>query len=169
MHNEILFTETQKFRQWWLWLLLVTVNAVSIFSLSRYMLDKEPFAEKPDGIALLILTGIIFLFTILFVNCRLDTKINKDGVYVRFFPFHLNYQYYGWVNITKSYVRKYSPLFEYGGWGLRFSIFGKGTAFNISGDDGLQLEFLSQKKLLIGTRKPDELRETLNRLGQLKE
>src|SRR3712207_3596059 len=108
------------------------------------------------------------LFTILLFNCRLDTTIRKDGVYVRFFPFHLKFKYYDWNGLVKSYVRQYSPLIEYGGWGLRFGIFGKGTAFNVSGDKGLQLEFLNHKKLLIGTNKPDELTQTLNKLRQLK-
>jgi hypothetical protein len=60
-------------------------------------------------------------------------------------------------------------LTEYGGWGLRLGLFGKGTAFNVSGDIGLQLEFTDDRKLLIGTNKPDELIETLNKIGQLKE
>jgi hypothetical protein len=70
--------------------------------------------------------------------------------------------------LTKSFVRQYSPLTEYGGWGLRPGLFGKGTAFCVSGDMGLQLEFTDNKKLLIGTNKPDELTETLNKIGQLK-
>jgi hypothetical protein len=60
-------------------------------------------------------------------------------------------------------------LTEYGGWGLRLGILGKGTAFNVSGDKGLQLEFIDNKKLLIGTKKPEELTETLNKIGQLKQ
>ena len=70
--------------------------------------------------------------------------------------------------MIKSYVRQYSPIIEYGGWGLRFGIFGKGTAFNVSGNKGLQLEFINNKKLLIGTNKPDALTETLIKLGRLK-
>ena len=71
--------------------------------------------------------------------------------------------------LTKSFVRQYSPLTEYGGWGLRLGLFGKGTAYNVSGNKGLQLEFTDKKKLLIGTNKPDELSETLNKIGQLKQ
>ncbi|MEO0075774.1 MAG: hypothetical protein ABIK31_06695 [candidate division WOR-3 bacterium] len=58
---------------------------------------------------------------------------------------------------------------EYGGWGLRLGLFGKGTAFSVSGNKGLQLEFTDNKKLLIGTNKLDELTETLKKIGQLKQ
>ncbi|MBE9601319.1 hypothetical protein [Pedobacter sp. MC2016-24] len=71
--------------------------------------------------------------------------------------------------MTKSFVRKYSPLTEYGGWGIRFGLFGQGNAFNVSGNEGLQLEFNDHTKLLIGTKKPAELTETLNKIGQLKQ
>ncbi|HUS02274.1 MAG TPA: hypothetical protein VMY77_11135 [Chitinophagaceae bacterium] len=169
MNNEILFVERQKFTQWWLLLIVFGVNILSIFSVCKQIIDEEKFGEKPGDIALLILTGMALLFTVLFVNCRLDTTIKKDGIYVRFFPFHLKFRYYDWDSIIKSYVRQYSPLIEYGGWGLRFGLFGKGTAFNVSGNTGLQLEFRNHKRLLIGTNKPDDLTETLNRIGQLKQ
>ena len=58
---------------------------------------------------------------------------------------------------------------EYGGWGLRLGLFGNGKAFNVSGDKGLQLEFTDNKKLLIGTNRPEELTETLIKIGQLKQ
>ncbi|MDQ1088364.1 hypothetical protein [Siphonobacter sp. SORGH_AS_1065] len=58
---------------------------------------------------------------------------------------------------------------EYGGWGLRLGLFGKGIAFNVSGNKGLQLEFIDHKKLLIGTNKPEELTKVLSEIGQLKQ
>jgi hypothetical protein len=80
----------------------------------------------------------------------------------------VTFKYYPWNEISKSYVRQYFPIREYGGWGLRLGIFGKGKAYNISGDKGLQVEFSDNKKLLIGTNKPDELAETLDKIGQYK-
>src|SRR5690606_41120216 len=99
---------------------------------------------------------------------KLETKIKNDGIFVRFFPFHISFKYYPWDEISSSFVRKYSPLVEYGGWGWRFSLFGSGTAYNVSGNMGLQLIFTNKKKLLIGTKKPDQLTEVLNKIGQLK-
>lgn len=170
MSNEILFTERQKFKQWWLWLILLGINGLFLFGVFKQVVGGQQFGDKPmSNAGLLIVTGFTIILTILFVNFRLDTTIKKDGIYVRFFPFHLKTKHYPWDSLTKSFVRQYSPLTEYGGWGLRLGLFGKGTAFNVSGDKGLQLEFTNNKKLLIGTNKPDELTETLNKIGQLKQ
>lgn len=170
MANEILFTERQKFKQWWLWLILLGINGLFLFGVFKQVVVGQQFGDKPmSNAGLLFPTGLTIILTVLFVIFRLDTTIKKDGIYVRFFPFHLKTKHYTWDSLTKSFVRKYSPLTEYGGWGLRLGLFGKGTAFNVSGDNGLQLEFTNNKKLLIGTNKPDELTETLNKIGQLKQ
>jgi hypothetical protein len=170
MNEEILFTERQRFKQWWLWLILLGVNGLFLFWVFKQVIGGQQFGDKPmSNLGLLTATGLTILLTIAFVNFRLDTVIKKDGVYVRFFPFHLHFRNYPWDKLKKSFVRQYSPISEYGGWGLRVGFFGKGTAFNISGDKGLQLEFTDNKKLLIGTNKPDELTEVLAKIGQLKQ
>ena len=170
MNNEILFSERQKFKQWWVWLILLGINGLFLFGLFKQIIDGEQFGDKPmSNVGLLIATGVTLLLTLLFLNLRLDTEIKNDGIYVRFFPFHLTFKHYNWDSLTKSFVRQYSPISEYGGWGLRLGLFGKGTAFNVSGDKGLQLEFSNHKKLLIGTNQPEELNETLSKIGQIKQ
>ncbi len=168
MSNKILFSERQKFKQWWLWLLLLGINGFFLLGVFKQVVYGQQFGNKPmSNAGLLITTGLTILFTLLFLNFRLDTCIREDGIYVRFFPFHLKFKHYGWDTLTRSYVRQYSAITEYGGWGLKFGRNGK--AFNVSGDKGLQLEFTNNKKLLIGTNKPDELIETLKKIGQQKE
>ena len=170
MNNEIIFTESQKFKQWWIWLILLGVNGLFLFGVCKQVIYGQQFGDKPMGdIGLLILTGLTIALTLVFTQLRLYTKISKGGIYVRFFPFHLKYKHYDWDKLTKSYVRQYSPLTEYGGWGLRLGLFGEGMAYNVSGNKGLQLEFIDNKKLLIGTNKPEELTETLIKIGQLKQ
>ena len=166
MNNEILFKESQRFKQWWLWLILLSFNGLFLFGVFK----KQQFGDNPmSNEGLLTATVLTIIITILFVNYRLDTKIKTDGIYVRFFPFHIKFKHYTWDKLTKSFVRQYSPLMEYGGWGLRLGLFGNGKAFNVSGDKGLQLEFTDNKKLLIGTNRPEELTETLIKIGQLKQ
>lgn len=133
MQNETLFTESQKFNQWWLYIILI--------------------------LASLILAAAV-IFTVL---SKLETQIKKDGVYVRFYPAHRKFKYYPWSEISKAYVRQYSPLGEYGGWGLKG--FSDNKALNISGKTGFQLELKNGKKLLIGTQKPEEIKELLTRLN----
>ena len=169
MENDILFSETQKFKQWWIWLILLGINGQSFYAIYIQVIKEQPYGNNPmSDMGLFISAGLMLLLTVLFFTFRLETKIENDGIYVKFFPFHLSYKHYGWNKISKSYVRKYNPILEYGGWGFRLGIFGKGRAFNVSGNQGLQLEFNDRKKLLIGTNKPVELTETLIKIGHLK-
>ncbi len=169
MENKILFSEQQKFRQWWVLLIFIAINAVFLSGVYVQVILGQQFGDRPMGDGgLIITTFVILILTLTFLNFRLDTIIKSDGIYVRFFPIHIRYKHYGWESLQKCYVRKYSPVTQYGGWGLRFGFFGNGNAYNVSGDDGLQLEFGTNKKLLIGTNKPEELRTVLEELGQLK-
>jgi len=166
--DEILYSEEQRFTQWWLWLILLGVNGELLYGFFQQVIEGEPFGNKPMGnTELLIVQGIILLLTVLFFNFRLETRIKKDGIYVRFFPFHLSFIHFKWEKVAESFVRRYNPILEYGGWGLRFGFFGKGKAYNISGNKGIQLVFTNGRKLLIGTKKPEEVNEVLEKLGRL--
>lgn len=165
IQKEILFTEDQRFRQWWLWLILLSGDAVFLFWVCKQLIFKVQVGDNPmsDTSLLLSAVGIILVSVLLFYT-RLNTQIKKDGIYFKFFPFHWSYKYYSWDMVDKCYVRTYSPLGEYGGWGIRYSMFGQGMAYNMSGNKGLQLELNNGKKILIGTNKPIELEEVLSKL-----
>lgn len=170
MESTKLFAERQRFKQWWVWLILAGINGLFLYAVITQVIGGESFGTNPmSNTGLLITALFLILFTLFFLNIRLDTEINKEGIAVRFFPFQLKFRHYNWNTIDKCYVRKYSPITEYGGWGIRLGLFGKGRALNVSGNIGLQLEFNDGKKLLIGTNKPKELTEVLNSARRLKE
>ena len=92
----------------------------------------------------------------------------------KYTPIHLNKwtrsDNYGGDDLSEYYARTYRPIWEYGGWGIRCS-FGKGKAYNVSGNKGVQLVFKSGKRLLIGSQRADELEEALSKLergGQIR-
>ena len=170
MNNTILFRERQRFKQWWIWLLLIVINGLFLFGVFKQVVLSQQFGDKPmSDKGLLITSGVMLLLTLLFVVLRLETVIKIDGIYVRFFPLQLKFRHYTWKSLKGCYVRQYSPITDYGGWGIRIGLFGKGKALNVSGTKGLQLEFVDGRKLLIGTNKANELEETLYGLGQLQE
>lgn len=168
MKQEVLYAEKQKFNQWSLWLLLLGFNSIFIYGIIRqvYLNPTQESNLMPNSGLIFALT-ISVLITLLFAIFRVDTLIKKDGIYVRFFPIHSKYKYYPWDKMTKSYIRTYSPISEYGGWGLRLNLFGKGKAYSTSGNQGLQLVLKSGEKILIGTQKPDEIMGILEKIGQL--
>lgn len=125
------FEETQKFNQWWMYLILALV-------------------------------AIIVLGAVLLMICsRLDTRIDEQGIHVQFFPFMRQERNIAWENIKTIQVRKYSPIGEFGGWGYRGSK--KNRAYNVVGNQGLQLELNDGTRLLIGTQKAEELQNLLER------
>lgn len=168
MSDEVLFAERQKFKQWWLWGLLIVINGIFISGIYKQVIGGQQFGDKPmSNSGIIIGFSIVLLVTLLFLFFKLETVIKKDGIYVRFFPIHITYRKYTWNKMAKAFVRQYNPITEYGGWGLRYGIFGKGKALNVSGNKGLQLIFSDNTKLLIGTKKPDELSEVLRKIEAL--
>lgn len=75
--------------------------------------------------------------------------------YFRFFALQRKYKKIALDEVQKFYIRSYSPLKEFGGYGIRTNK--GGTAYNVSGKKGLQLELKGGKKFLIGTQKPELL------------
>ncbi len=159
-----LFQETQKFNQLWIRIPLLCLMAMFIWGLYKQLVLGEPWGSRPatNG-GLLLGSSIMAGVTILFLTARLNTEIDETGVYYKFFPFHFKNHRIDWASVEKAFVREYSPLGEFGGWGIRFG-FGQGRALNVSGNMGLQLHLKNGKKILIGTRKPDELAMVLEHL-----
>lgn len=157
-----IFTEQQHFRQIWIWIQLLTINGFFIFGVMKQVIGGETFGDKPaSDAALLMLLVFTILLSVFVFMIKLETSVTKEGIYVRFFPFLIKEKFFAWDNLVECYIRKYAPIREYGGWGIRYSLFGKGKAYNISGNYGLQLKFKDGKALLIGTNKPEELENAL--------
>ena len=90
---------------------------------------------------------------------KLVTEIHPDGICVFFGPLGFPSKRFDWSEIARLYPRTYSPIIEYGGWGIRW---GKsGTAYNLRGNQGLQLELKNGKRFLVGSQYPDKLIESI--------
>ena len=167
MKNYSRFSETQKFRQWWLWFSLAGIKCLMGFFIVTQVLFGKPFGSSVvDNAALLIGFLFMLILSLLFFIMKLETRITDTGIAVRFYPIQLKFRNYNWEEIDQIYLRKYSPLLEYGGWGIRYSLTGKGKALNVSGKMGLQLVFKDGRKLLIGTSKPEDLIQVLSVLNR---
>lgn len=164
METHSLFSERQRFNQWWIWLLVVALSVMPVFELVRRITAHQLSISDP---AMLVETFIPFVLLLLIFNLRLDTKITKEGVSVRFIPFIWKYRHYSFETIDKLYLRQYKPIGEYGGWGLRG--FGNNRALNIAGNKGVQIVFADGRRLLIGTQKPEEIKAVLIMLDKFKE
>lgn len=151
---ETLFTEKQRFRQWWILLLLAVTTGIMVDGIIQ---GNNSSPDIGLIISMLIPIGVMFL---VYKMC-LVTSITKSGISFQLKPF--KFHHLDWTEIDKAYVRTYSPILEYGGWGYRISR--KGRAYNIRGKEGLQLELKNGQKILIGTQKTAELKKVLKTLS----
>lgn len=163
MEPGIHFKEQQHFRQLWLWLILFLFSSFVLYKTIRVLQGDPMNGESANSPELFISVFAMLLVVTLFIFARLDTIIKSDGIYYRFIPFQFKLRKIEWSQISKAYVRKYNAILEYGGWGLRLGIFGKGRAYNVSGNMGLQLELKSGKMFLIGTKKAEEMEEAITK------
>ncbi|MBN1805234.1 MAG: hypothetical protein JW837_08295 [Sedimentisphaerales bacterium] len=161
--TETIYREEQKF---WLWFrVLVGMSMIWVATVSIIQLIKDFTGQGSPGIlaiVFLVSTCVIMpmMIVVLFWKLRLETEVRPDGLYVRYFPFHIRFKRFGVDDLSEYYARTYRPIWEYGGWGIRYS-FGKGKAYNVRGNEGVQLVFKNGKRLLIGSQRAEELEEAI--------
>ena len=161
--SEPLFKESQRFRQPWLILLFIVLNLMFLYPLFQQLILGEPYGDEATSNAELLLMSLLTLgISALFFIFRLDTEISNDGISARLFPLHRKFRRFAWKDIQQIEVRQYKPVWEYGGWGIRYGKNGK--AWNISGNQGIQLVFQNGKKLLIGTNDAEAVRGVIDQL-----
>lgn len=160
----ISFSETQGFKTWWAWAGVASLNILFLYGIVQQIFLGIPFGSNPAPDWLLILLEVFLLLFLLFLmSVKLKTTINGTGIYYRFYPFQTRGTLIEWHELTDAYIRQYNSFHEYGGWGMRTGNANTGKAINTSAssDKGLQLQFGNGKRLLIGTRKPQEIEQIL--------
>jgi len=159
---DIIFCEKQKFAIW-VHVLIISALIFSvtiIISAMRAEFSGENSKDTGDLFLLLFGLALPIAIEILFVFLKLETEVRNDGVYVRLFPFHISFKKIAPQDIAEAYSRKYSPIAEYGGWGIRYSL-KHGKAYNTRGNEGVQLILANGKKLLVGSQKAQELESAI--------
>lgn len=146
------FNEQQRMLKHW-WFLLVP----TLFGCAVPLFMKDKVSEHPEAIVLPI--AVVLLVIALFGIAVLKTNITEQSITVRFTPFMFKPKVINWGDVLKAELKKYDPLFEYGGWGYKKGWKRKKTALNIYGSIGLELTLADDTKLMIGTQRK-ELLET---------
>lgn len=104
-------------------------------------------------------TALAFIW---FVQLKLKTQINEEGILVIFSGMPFCKRKIKWEEIKSVSIIKYDPLTDYGGWGVRYSLSGNGWCYNVSGDYGIKIIYQNNKPFLIGTQKKEEAEKIIN-------
>jgi hypothetical protein len=156
------FHEEQRFRQVWLWVMLVAVQAAVLgpllFGIAGQLMFGKPFGTRPASDTALALGGaaaVLFCaaLTWLFLAMALRVTVDGSGILVRFRPFLTRRLPFG--DIADCAARRYRPILEFGGWGIRVGW--RKRAYNVSGNLGVQLVLKDGRRVLLGSQRPAEL------------
>lgn len=142
------FREEQRFARSWVYAILLAALLLPV------ALQLPQLAGRPDVPALLLAIVVPALLLLWFSRLCLVTEVRDDGLVVQF-RWLWRPRRFRWGSIRRAEPRTYRPIREYGGWGIRFGP--RGRAYNVSGDRGVQLELADGSRVLIGSRRADEL------------
>lgn len=150
------FREEQNFRKWWHFIIAgFPIIIVSLlFLLTQFNLVETKNNQKEPLFFLILIVFLILVF-VWFLFLKLETSINHEGITVNYRGIPFCKRNIKWAEIETISVITYSPLTDYGGWGVRYSMSGNGWCYNVSGEYGIKLFTLNKKPFLIGTQKKE--------------
>ena len=107
---------------------------------------------------LLVGAALVAVLWALMLAAKMTTQVDDDGITIRTLFFINRRISYDEIVTAQSVV--YKPLRDFGGWGYRIGPGGK--AYNMSGNLGVQLVLMRERRVLIGSQKPDDLAAAIN-------
>lgn len=149
------FKETQRFNQPWVWGILILVSLITLYGMISQPIDGW------EAVIPIIILGLVIL---LFVSMQLKTRIDENGLTFSFSPF-IGQRKYSIEQIQTLELIEYNSLLKFGGWGIRYNL--NMWAYNVGGKHGLIVS-LKNKKFLIGTQKPEEMKHAIEQFNELK-
>lgn len=156
-----IYHEEQRPRQWWVWLLVVLATGSGWWLMIQQLILDRPMGNKPlsDPGAWVVWALIGVGLPALFWSMRLITTVTPERLIINFRPIHT--RVIALADIQQVTVRTYSPVREYGGWGIK-GWSKRNIAYNMSGDRGVQLVLTGGGKVLIGSQMPEELARAID-------
>jgi hypothetical protein len=169
MKSQIIFKEIQKFsKSMLIFIIFITLLTPLLFAngLIQQLWNGIPWGNTPmsnhELIVVTIIINIISLAVLfIFIMTKLITEVRQDGLYIKFFPFHLNYHKINIENVEDIILKQFRPI-KYG-WGIRLTT--KGKAYIVSGNKGVQIIYNNHNQVLIGSQKNEELLKAINSIN----
>ena len=139
-------------------------NTAGALAMFEQLIRGEPFGSEPMSNRMLLGFGVFYmllgaLLLFLYFFGRLITEVRPDGVHVRWFPFHRSFIHFPVQSLERYEAITYRPIRDFGGWGIRHR--GGSKAYNVSGNRGVDLEFTDGKRLMIGSKKPEQMAQAI--------
>jgi hypothetical protein len=116
----------------------------------------RPWGSRPSPNAVLALLIVVYvLFVGWFLSLKLVTEVRDRELYVKFVRLFGSEERIPVAQIRRAAAVTYHPARDYRGWGVRMGR--NGMAYNVSGNRGVELELMDDRRLLIGSQRAEEL------------
>lgn len=153
--NVIIFREEQRFRQWWIWLLVYGIAALQWWGFVQQIVLGKPWGNNPGPDWMVWLFWALFGIglPVFFHVLKLTIEVTPEQIVVGYRP--LTKRIIPLAQVDRVEARTYRPLREYGGYGLRGT--GRHRAYNVSGNQGVELTLSDGRRVMLGSQRAAEL------------
>ena len=149
-----IYKETQQIRQIWIWAILLTVTGFAGGTMIYQLIN-----DTQTSLGELILpVGVLVFVNGLFFSMRLTTRLDASSLTFTYFPF-LRKKVYPLSELASMELIAYNGLLEYGGWGIKWN--GDCWSYTTGGTHGILVK-TKDKKFLLGTQKPEEVKKAID-------
>lgn len=146
--GQVLFRETQQFRQLWLWVLLFFAGVIAL--LPVVILTRIPALQQtplPVWLIPLVLS-IQVINMACFYYAQLETVITTEGIYYRWSPWFKKFRFLPKNSIRHIQILKY-PYLKFGYHKRK----GFGYVHRVDGNKGFRITLADNKMFYVGTQK----------------
>lgn len=154
-----IFSENQQFRQWWIWLIIISVFVLVLVGNYSMLVSKDrnfPKYERTVAIVAMIVPLLNLLF---FYIYSLQTVITDEGIYFRWYPFRKKYKAITWDRVHKIIVKdRFMKSL-----GAKYRL-GYGWAHQVGGRKGVEIE-ADGTRLWLGTQRLQAFLRALEEAG----
>jgi len=150
--QEILYAESQHFDQWWIWGTVLIAPLVFCWLIFKQVIMGMDLGDNPlpDSVLLLLAVVLGGAPVGLIYACRLDTVVTRNGLFIRFRPFHRRWVEFLHQDLLEVEAASYRGLRDYGGWGIRYGP--KGKAYTVRGNQGVMVTQHDGRTIMIGSK-----------------
>ncbi len=166
--TEVEFREQQRIKVWWIWLAVLVPAVVMGSIFVEQIVRGRTHGEHPgpDWLVWLLSVFLCLLVPALLLVLELTIAVDDAGVHIRYFPFVR--RAIPFADIRACRARAYRPIREFGGWGIRTGL-GKKSAYNASGNLGVELYLNDGRSIMLGSQRHEELAAALRTHGVMEQ
>ena len=156
------FHEIQPIRQWWITVLLLVPCGLTLPGLFQQLVLGRPWGTRPlPNMTFALIEAGLVGFVVWIHLVRLETDVRNEELVIR----------YRWLwrtrriplgQIAQARSMTYSPLADYGGFGVRWGWDGS-MIFNARGNRGVEIGLKSGKRIVIGSQRSTDLERAIGR------